>query len=252
MDLREETAIKGDPSAHWYYISKARAIKSLLGSRPIDALLDVGAGSGVFSKMLTREGRARRAVCVDPNYEDEFVGRRRSDNVSFVREVDHVDADVVLMIDVIEHVEDDVALMRDYAERAPEGARFLVSAPAFQSLWSSHDDALDHRRRYRLDELKEKVAQAGLRPLRSRYFFGLLFPAAAAMGAAERAKGERHEQAAPPQSRLSDAPQWLNQSLVALHDVERFALFPFNRFAGVSAMCLAEKPAALAQSKQAA
>jgi len=249
MDLKEEDAIDGDPRAHWYYISKGRAIKSLLGPRPIETLLDVGAGSGVFSTMLTGEGRAERAICVDPNYEDEFVGRRRDDAVSYVRSVDDVDADTVLMIDVIEHVDDDVALIRDYAARARPGTRFVISAPAFQFLWSSHDEALDHRRRYRLADVERVVAQAGLAPRRSRYFFGILFPAAAAISAAERARGNA---AAAQASRLKPAPAWLNQSLVAIHDVERLTLFPFNRFAGVSAMCLAEKPARLAQSKAAA
>lgn len=249
MDLKEEKAIGGDPSAHWYYISKGRAIKALLGADPIGALLDVGAGSGVFSKMLVGEGRAESAVCVDPNYETEFVGVRSSDRISYVRSVETVDADTVLMIDVIEHVDDDVALVRDYAERAKPGARFLISVPAFQFLWSSHDEFLEHRRRYTLETLRRAVEAAGLRPVRERYFFGLLFPAAAAMRLAERRNAA---DAKPAASQLKPAPDWLNKSLVAIHDLERAALFPFNRLAGVTAFCLAEKPAALAQEKSAA
>lgn len=55
----------------------------------------------------------------------------------------------------------------------------------------------------------------------------------------------------PKASRLKPAPAWLNEALVAAHDIERLALFPFNRIAGVTAFCLARKPE-LAQSKQAA
>ena len=47
MDLKEENAIGGDPMAHWYYIAKCRAIRSLIGSRQFDRVLDVGAGSGL-------------------------------------------------------------------------------------------------------------------------------------------------------------------------------------------------------------
>lgn len=244
MDLKEEKAIGGDPSAHWYYIAKGRAIKSLLGEKPIETLLDVGAGSGVFSKMLTDEGRARRAVCVDPNYEDEFIGRRRSDNIDYVRSVDQMEADTVLMIDVIEHVDDDAGLIRQYAERAAAGTRFLISAPAFQFLWSSHDEFLEHRRRYTLETLKQAAEAAGLRPVKQRYFFGLLFPAAAAVRMFEGKK--------PAASGLKPAPSWLNQSLVAACDLERAVFFPFNRLAGVTAFCLAEKPAALAPASEAA
>ncbi len=250
MDLKEEKAIGGDPGAHWYYIAKGRALKGLLGRKSGATILDVGAGSGVFSKMFVADGVADSAVCVDPNYADDFLGRRRTDNISFVRAVDKVEADTVLMIDVIEHVDDDVALIRDYADKAAPGTRFLISVPAFQFLWSSHDEFLEHRRRYTLASLERAVEEAGLAPLKMRYFFGLLFPAVAALRMAEKKPD------GPPQaSQLKPAPDWLNNALIAVHDVERYALFPLNRVAGVSAFCLAEKPAepvTLAQPKAAA
>jgi SAM-dependent methyltransferase len=247
MDLKEEKSIGGDPAAHWYYISKGHAIKSLLGGRPIEKLLDVGAGSGVFSKMLVKEGRAAHAVCLDPGYETEFIGERKADKIDYRRSVDAVDADTVLMIDVIEHVDDDVALMRDYVTRAAPGTRFLISVPAFQFLWSSHDEFLEHRRRYRLSDLRRTVEAAGLAPLRMRYFFGLLFPAAAVMRLTEK-KNLKDASA----SQLKSAPDWLNKSLIAIHKLECAALFPLNKFAGVTAFCLAEKPAVLAQDQKAA
>ena len=249
MDLKEEKAIGGDPASHWYYISKGRAIKALLGAKPINRLLDVGAGSGVFSKMLVGEGLAGKATCVDPNYDEEFIGKRQTDAVSFVRRVDQVDADTVIMIDVIEHVDDDVALIREYLDRAAPGTRVLISVPAFQFLWSSHDDFLEHRRRYTLASLRRSVEAAGLAPLKLRYFFGALFPAVAAVRMADRAMKKDET---PQASQLKPAPGWLNKTLVAVHDVERALLFPLNGVAGVTAFCLAEKPAALAQSKKAA
>lgn len=245
MDLKEEKAVGGDPSAHWYYISKGRAIKSLLGGAPIRSLLDVGAGSGVFSKMLVSDGRAAKAVCVDPGYDDGMIGGRCEAQITFVRAVDAVDADTVLMLDVIEHVDDDVGLIREYADRAAPGTRFLISVPAFQFLWSSHDEFLEHRRRYTCASLLRAVESAGLEATDTRYFFGLLFPAVAAARLAEK------KDANPEASRLKAAPAWLNDALVAVHDIERLALFPFNRLAGVTAFCLARKPE-LAQRKQAA
>jgi SAM-dependent methyltransferase len=235
MDLKEENAIGGDPAGHWYYISKGRALKSLLGQSRVKGLLDVGAGSGVFSQMLVKEGRAERALCVDPNYEDEFVGRHSTDRISYVRSAEKVDADVVLMIDVIEHVDDDAQLIRDYADRVAPGTRFVISVPAFQMLWSSHDEFLEHRRRYTLSSLRSAVLAGGLQPLKLRYFFGLLFPAVAVARMTERKNGPATA------SRLKAAPQLLNATLVAIHDVERAMLFPLNQLAGVTAFCLAEK-----------
>ncbi|MFZ5616804.1 MAG: class I SAM-dependent methyltransferase [Pseudomonadota bacterium] len=249
MDLKEEQAIGGDPAAHWYYISKGRAIRSLIGEGSFASLLDVGAGSGVFSRMLTRDGVADEAVCVDPNYTDEWLAEHREGAVRYVRSVAECVAPLVLMIDVIEHVDDDVALISGYAQIAKPGTKFLISVPAFNFLWSSHDDFLEHRRRYTLETLERAVEAAGLEPLTLRYFFGMLFPAVAAMRIADRVLkggGEAKESA------MRAAPDWLTKTLVAIHDVERATLFPLNRLAGVTAFCLAEKPAALAKAADAA
>lgn len=249
MDLKEESLIGGDPAEHWYYIAKGRAIKALLGPEPVKEVLDVGAGSGVFSRMLVAEGLAGRAICVDPNYPPERLGGPGPDGVAYRRSVATVEAPLVLMVDVIEHVDDDVALIADYAAMAQPGTRFLISVPAFQFLWSSHDVFLEHRRRYTLATLAAAVEAAGLAVADSRYFFGMLFPAAAAMRLVERAlKGDK----AAAKSALTAAPGWLNAALVAIHDVERAALFPLNRVAGVTAFCLAEKPGAAARSANAA
>ena len=238
MDLKEEEAIGGDPAAHWYYIAKGRAIRSLIGARRGGALLDVGAGSGVFARMLTDAGVASSAICVDPNYTDAFLAGQEGGAVRHVRAVTENPAPLVLMIDVIEHVDDDAGLIRAYADMSAPGTRFLVSVPAFNFLWSSHDEFLEHRRRYTLASLEAAVRAAGLEPLKRRYFFGLLFPAVAAsrivggaLGGADKAKA----------SALKPAPGWLNAMLVAIHDVERALVFPANRIAGVTAFCLAEK-----------
>lgn len=244
MDLREERAVGGDPSTHWYYIAKGRAIKSLLGDERVGRVLDVGAGSGVFSRLLVAEGLADEALCIDPQYSDAEIAATGDPRIARAREVVRPEAPLVLMIDVIEHVDDDVGLVSLYAETAPPGARFLLSVPAFDFLWSSHDEFLEHRRRYTADELHYVVERAGLELVDTRYFFGLLFPAVAALRLADRAlKGDRDA----TESALKAAPKWLNDALVAIHDFERRALFPVNRFAGVTAFALARKPAAKAR-----
>ena len=142
------------------------------------------------------------------------------------------------MMDVIEHVDDDVALIADYARHVGEVDKFLITVPAFNFLWSSHDDFLDHRRRYTIESLEKSVTDAGLQVTESRYFFGLLFPAVAALRFADKAlRGDREAK----ESALKAAPAWLNKTLVGVHDIERTLMFPFNKVAGVTAMCLAEK-----------
>ncbi|MEM9704899.1 MAG: methyltransferase domain-containing protein [Pseudomonadota bacterium] len=237
MDLKEEEAIGGNPESHWYYIAKARAIRSLLRNSNAAAMLDVGAGSGVFARMLIDEGAVRSAVCVDPNYRDDHLLPDPTRPIAFKREVGETQVDLVTMLDVIEHVDDDNGLIADYVKKVPPGAEFLISVPAFQFLWSGHDVFLEHRRRYTSNQLAETVRGAGLEVIQTRYFYGVLFPAVAAMRIADRLLNRN-----APQTSLKSAPQWLNTALVAVHEVERRLLFPFNRLAGVTCFCLARKP----------
>lgn len=240
MDLKEENALKGDLETHWYYVSKGRALRKMLAQDSVHSLLDVGAGSGVFARAFIKDGFCQSATCVDLNYTDEWLAKNKHERIQFVRTVDRVHAPLVTMIDVLEHVDNDVQLLSQYVGLAAPGTTFLLSVPAFQCLWSSHDEFLDHRRRYTLKMLRDTAEQSGLKPTKMRYFFGALFPVAAATRIADRlvSKGK-----AAKSSALGSLPGPLNQAMIAIHDVERMLMMPWNRLFGVSAFCVAEKPA---------
>ncbi|HEX8207486.1 MAG TPA: methyltransferase domain-containing protein, partial [Solirubrobacteraceae bacterium] len=73
--------------------------------------------------------------------------------------------DLLLATDVLEHVDDDAAALRELRRVAAPGALLLVTVPAHPRLWSEHDVALHHRRRYRRAELLERVRGAGWDPV---------------------------------------------------------------------------------------
>ena len=93
------------------------------------------------------------------------------------------------MMDVLEHVPDDAALVAEYAARVPPGARFLITVPAFQWMWSGHDVLLEHFRRYTLRQIEAAVSRGGLRVERGCYFYGGVLPLAAATRLAARLRG---------------------------------------------------------------
>jgi trans-aconitate methyltransferase len=239
MDVKEEDILGPELARHWYYVSKGRALLSFLRHVRGASLLDVGAGSGIFSRQLLDAGVCERATCVDPDYEEEHTESHNGREISFVRQVDQPTQNLVVMMDVLEHVDDDVGLLRQYSETLPPDGWVLISVPAFQFLWSGHDIFLEHRRRYTRRQIEDVVQKAGLTVVRSRYFFGLLFPAAAAIRlyAAWRLK----RQGPAPKSDLRKAPALLNWALTLLQDIERVTLFRFNKIAGLSIFCLARR-----------
>ena len=179
MDLKEAGQLGAGEDHHWYYASKSRALERCLAGRPPERIVDVGAGSGFFSRMLLRRTTAKSAICVDPGYAEDWSEIDEGKPIAFRRAGPVGDADVVLLMDVLEHVDDDVGLLREYAEAARPGTRFVVSVPAFSWLWSQHDEFLEHRRRYTLNQILRVLSDAGLSPVAGFYFFAALFPAVA-------------------------------------------------------------------------
>jgi SAM-dependent methyltransferase len=176
MDLKEVGLLGEDEGSHWYYASKARALRRCLGTRNPGRILDVGAGSGFFSKMLLLRTAAAGATCVDPGYAADSSTLVNGKPLAYRWTSPVGDADLVLLMDVLEHVDDDLGLLREYAAAARPGTRFIISVPAFAWLWSAHDEFLEHRRRYTLAQVLRLMSAAGLTGAHGFYFFGLLFP----------------------------------------------------------------------------
>lgn len=237
MDLKETDILGADISEHWYYKSKAKAVLRLIGLSVPSKILDVGAGSGFFSRYLLTHSTAQEAWCVDTSYDVDSDFCIAEKPLHLRRSVESVDADLVLLMDVLEHVEDDVQLLKDYVEKVPRGSRFLISVPAFQFLWSGHDEFLDHKRRYTLAQLKNVVATAGLSVTGGSYYFGMVFPIAATLRLASKWRCNRGE---PSKSQLKSHHPLVNATLTMLCRSE-LPLIRFNHFAGLTVFCLAER-----------
>jgi SAM-dependent methyltransferase len=234
MDLKEQDILGDAIGSHWYYRSKADALVSLVSRLSPRRILDVGAGSGFFSRELLARTSASEALCVDTGYGGDRDELSSGKPLRFRRACPPaVDADCALMMDVLEHVPDDKGLLVDYAQRLPPGAVIVITVPAFAFLWSGHDVFLGHERRYTLAQVEELVRSAGLEIQVGAYLFAMVFPLAAAKRLAGRAargvsaRGELARHSAP-----------VNFVLRAACAFE-LPWFRFNRLAGLTACCVA-------------
>lgn len=239
MDLKEEEILGDKINEHWYYVSKGRAMRQFLDGIKVDEVLDVGAGSGIFSKQLMDHGFCESAVCVDPEYAENSEEKHNGNPIKFVKNIKETTQNLILMMDVLEHVPDDVALVKEYTDSMPDDGKLLITVPAFQFMWSGHDIFLEHYRRYTIEMLEETIRGAGLEPIKSRYFFGSLFPAVAAIRLTKRALFDQELEA---KSELKLYPDWLNKTLTGIHDAERMSLFSLNKYFGLSVFSLCGKP----------
>jgi hypothetical protein len=230
MDLVEGKI--DDPISHWYYSHKFSIIEKLLENDLESAalLLDVGAGSALFSKELIKQNPKLKCLAVDTGYKDE-INNSSNEQLSFHKHLIDKKADIYLFTDVLEHVLDDRSMLLEYTNSAPAGSAILLTVPAHMCLWSGHDVFLKHYRRYSKVEFEKLILSAGLRIEKSQYIFTFLFPFAYLIRKLPR--NRRVE------SQMKTTNILVNFLLKNLLKIELLSLFP--KPFGVSVVILARK-----------
>ena len=229
MDLKEIGKV--DPDNFWYYLYKGQFIfdKAIKSFNKSEILFDVGAGSGYFASIFLKNKKTIKAYCIDPFYSKDQLGNKNGLNFVTAPPIDK--ADVLLFIDVLEHVEDDSALLKSYISSSSADALFVISVPAFKSLWSNHDVFLEHFRRYRKKDLRNLIKRAGLVEVESSYIFGSIFPLVWLIRKLKRSK--------TIQSDLKQSSNFVNFLILNFLKIEK--VLPVNRLFGTSVFISAKK-----------
>ena len=166
---------------YWWFIARRQlAVEVLtreLASRPEAEILDVGCGTGSNLEAFSGLGHA---TGVDMSPEAlSFCRARGARRVTFseIERLPFADAsfDVVTAMDVLEHVDDDLAALAELRRVLRPGGLLLATVPAYGFLWSEHDEALKHRRRYTAHELRNKLTVRDFAVERTSYFITALF-----------------------------------------------------------------------------
>jgi SAM-dependent methyltransferase len=197
MDLAELSG--NSVERHPWEQSRVRAIERILrgaGVTGVGSILDYGCGDAYTGRSLLNHFGADHLVGVDLHLSDDQATAFRADDprIELVTEGTALGTrrfDLMLLCDVIEHVEDDQTILRSALRHLTERGMLLVTVPAFQALFTEHDRALRHYRRYSLSSLKTSLARAGLEPKSSGYLFGSLLLPRALQKARETVFGPR-------------------------------------------------------------
>lgn len=145
--------------------------------------------------------------------------------------------DVITMLDVLEHLDDETAALRDLRRALRPGGALLLTVPAYPSLWSQHDIALHHRRRYRSAQLRDVLERSGYRVHRLSHAICAVAPATFVF----RWLQNWMTSPAAPTTALIQLPPLMNRFLISLLTVESFALRALSIPFGISLLCHAVK-----------
>jgi predicted SAM-dependent methyltransferase len=79
-------------------------------------------------------------------------------------------------MDVLEHIKEDHTALKEWRNTLKPDGLLLITVPAFQHLWSSHDIFLGHYKRYNNKSLNDLANSAGLEAVRIHYIFSFIYP----------------------------------------------------------------------------
>lgn len=176
MDKIEQT--------HWWFVAKRGFLGWALGRTELNdffsrrkTALDVGCGTGAVLQWLNTHGF-------------EATGLDMSDlALNFCKEKKLVaikgladqlpcpdnSFDLVTALDVLEHLDDDKKAVKEIYRVLKPGGVCVVTVPAHQSLWSYHDVALHHKRRYTRKQI-QAVLQTQFTDVQSTYIHTSILP----------------------------------------------------------------------------
>ena len=146
------------------------------------SVLDAGSGDGWFSRELLKQMHPETIfTCWDINYTIEDIRRFSSisdQRIQYMAIRPKEKFALLILMDVLEHIEDDAKFLSLITkENLEEGSFLLVSLPAWQSLYSKHDEHLKHLRRYNPVQCRALLDRHGLKIINGGgLFHSLLLP----------------------------------------------------------------------------
>ena len=167
---------------HWWFLARAEILKSLIRkyispTKPFK-ILNVGVATGATSILLQQFGEVTsleydKDCC-------EFVRLNVGIDVihGSLTELPFLDSnfDLVCAFDVLEHIENHEKATQEISRVLKPGGTAFVTVPAYNFLWSEHDEINHHFRRYTARSLRNTFQQSSnLTEIKSSYFNSIFF-----------------------------------------------------------------------------
>jgi SAM-dependent methyltransferase len=227
---------------HWWWRAReeylARLLNRVIGPEGAGEIFDFGCGDGLFFPVLQRytrdglRGLEPDASLLNPSgpwFNRITTGALVADPSERAR------YGLIVALDVLEHLEHPQTAMAILRERLRPGGWFIATVPAFDALWTAHDEFNHHYRRYRVSDIEALVRGSGLTVVESRYFFVWV---AVVKWVIARTEGIIHR--APKPARVP--PAAINAVALGLTRLEQRLLGQGHPPFGSSAIVLARAP----------
>lgn len=243
MEEQEYSTMFELENDYWWFVARRRLVQEIVKKEAAQfddpKIFDVGCGTGANLAAFSEYGKSFGIDMATSAI--KFCRSRGLTNlvISKVESLAYLSESfsIITALDVLEHIDDDIAAMKELYRVCKVGGTLLVTVPAYGFLWSEHDEALHHRRRYAAYELRNKLSLAGFNVERCTYFITFFFfPILIIRILQSIFKNSTH-----PKTSHIQLPKLINQLLIAVLAFEQWLLHFINLPFGVSIVCIARK-----------
>lgn len=169
MDLCERS---DSPYRHPWELSRTEILlKELKKIKVHGKVLDIGCGDGYFDKMMLKTFPEITEMWGIDIYAEKSSHNGVEHYINSYDEIYGNKFDYILLMDVLEHIEEDTSFMMNLHQYLLDGSILLITVPAFECLYSTHDEELHHFRRYNFKTLNKTLTGAGYKINDFSYFY---------------------------------------------------------------------------------
>ncbi len=169
--------------SYFWFLARNEILSKIINNntsiKAYNNVADIGCGTGGFAKVL--QDMKFNVTCIDTEeLAIEYCKKRgltdlyHGDLKSFL-EINNKKYQAAFMLDVIEHIPDDQEVVNQVYELLDNGGYFIAAVPAYQWLWSKHDEIHMHYRRYNKTNFQKLFKNAGFEIEYISYFNTYLF-----------------------------------------------------------------------------
>lgn len=206
--------------------------------------VDIGCGTG-----LILESISRKTTALGLDYSNMALSYCRERGLNNLLRADvtklpikDASVDLFLALDILEHIENDKALLGEIYRGLKPGGHLLATVPAHQSLWSEHDEALHHFRRYSKKDFETRVRGQGFKIRKSSYVITFTYLPIFIFRKIQNIFRKIFPSRKEPKSHLIFLPKAINSLLINILKLEGRMVEKSNLPFGVSILCLVKKP----------
>ena len=182
MDYQDYILKNNNSELYFWFAARLNLIdnllkKNLLPKTENRLILDLGCGTGTELDILAKYGQI---TALDNNQAALRLAQQKKYQ-TILADIEKINLpeenfDVICCFDLLEHLADDEKVLNNIFQSLKNNGQLFFTVPAFSWLFSTHDLALNHRRRYNKEKIIIKLTNAGFSNISLGFWNSILFP----------------------------------------------------------------------------